>query len=384
MKILHVIANPFFTDRGGLVRIYEEIRQASAAGYECHVCCYHFGRSVAEAVIHRTLYIPWYNRLEATASFHRFYLDLLLMIKTLRVVARIKPDIIHAHGHEGVFAAFPASRLYSIPLLMDAQGSLTGEMQAKGVRGASVFSCFEWLLDRRANHIICSSQPVLNEMRDRFHVPADRLSILADGADVRFFSPRPVNDDLMRQVGIPEGAKVVAYLGLLLEHQGIDILLDVAQRVLEAMPEAFFLIMGFPNELHWAAEAERRGLSRVCFTGRVEYSKSPDMLALAHVAVSPKRFGSGEGNGKLLNYMAMSLPVVAFEHPVNRAILGDEGSMVEPENVEQFANSVLDLLQNNEKAQCMGKALRKRVCEEFSMEICAEQLLSVYRRLFRA
>ena len=57
------------------------------------------------------------------------------------------------------------------------------------------------------------------------------------------------------------------------------------------------------------------------FTGRVKYSKAPDLLALADVAVSPKRFGSGEGNGKLLNYMAMGLPVVAFEDPVNRAIL---------------------------------------------------------------
>ena len=138
MKVLHVVANPFFVDRGGLIRIYEEIRQAAASGYECHVCCYHFGREVAEATIHRIPNVPWYRNRGATASPHRLYLDLLLLVKTLWVAWCARPDVIHAHGHEGVFSAFLAARLFGIPLLMDAQGSLTGEMHAKGILGSPV------------------------------------------------------------------------------------------------------------------------------------------------------------------------------------------------------------------------------------------------------
>ena len=103
------------------------------------------------------------------------------------------------------------------------------------------------MLDRRPEYIVCSSRPLMDEMRDRFRVPSSRLSLLADGVDVHFFSPRPADRKLAKEVGISEGAKVVAYLGLLLHHQGIDILLAVAQKVLEAMPDAFFLVMGFPG-----------------------------------------------------------------------------------------------------------------------------------------
>ena len=51
----------------------------------------------------------------------------------------------------------------------------------------------------------------------------------------------------------------------------------------------------------------------------------PLHLGLADVAVSAKRSAS-EANGKLLNYMAMGLPTVAYETPVSRELLGERGT----------------------------------------------------------
>src|SRR5713226_6122189 len=123
MRILHVVPNPFFIDRGGLVRVLEEIRQGALHGFECYVCCYHLGRDVPEARIDRIPNIPWYRNLAATANVHRLYLDMLLMMRTWLTGRQVAPDLIHAHQHEGVFAALPLSRWQNIPLLFDAQGS---------------------------------------------------------------------------------------------------------------------------------------------------------------------------------------------------------------------------------------------------------------------
>ena len=54
--------------------------------------------------------------------------------------------------------------------------------------------------------------------------------------------------------------------------------------------------------------------------------------------------------------------------------------MVEPENVELFADEILYLLKDREKARRMGDDLRERACAEFSMEASSRQLLSVYEK----
>src|SRR5262249_37825523 len=64
----------------------------------------------------------------------------------------------------------------------------------------------------------------------------------------------------------------------------------------------------------------------VTVTGRIDYAEAPRHLALATVAVSPKRSAT-EANGKLLNYMAAGPPTVAYDSPVAREIPGQAGAL---------------------------------------------------------
>jgi glycosyltransferase involved in cell wall biosynthesis len=176
----------------------------------------------------------------------------------------------------------------------------------------------------------------------------------------------------------------VVYLGLLAEYQGISHLLEAARHVLAVEPDVHFLLLGYPGQERYRARAEALGIAaRVRLPGRVPYEQAPDYLALGDVAVAPK-LSATEGNGKVLNYMAMALPVVAFATPVNRELLGDLGLYAPPAAAAALADRLLEVLRAPAAARARGLALRARAAHLFSWEASAARLEQVYRRVLGA
>ncbi|MGH7804343.1 MAG: glycosyltransferase family 4 protein, partial [Candidatus Binatia bacterium] len=182
-------------------------------------------------------------------------------------------------------------------------------------------------------------------------------------------------------LGYGDGDVVIAYLGLLTPYQGVDLLLEIVPRVLAALPAAKFLIMGFPNEDAYRARAEAAGLGSVVrFTGRIRYEDAPAHIAVGDVAVSPK-LSATEGNGKLLNYMAMGVPTVAFDTPINRGILGDLGVYARLGDRDELAARLIELARDAGRRAQLSRDLRRRAVEHFSWRARARQFEAVYERL---
>jgi glycosyltransferase involved in cell wall biosynthesis len=96
--------------------------------------------------------------------------------------------------------------------------------------------------------------------------------------------------------------------------------------------------------------------------------------------VAPK-VSATEGNGKVLNYMAMALPVVAFDAPVNRELLGDLGLYAPHGDAAALGDALLAALRAESAARARGQALRARAAAHFSWDTAARRLDAVYRRL---
>ncbi|MGH2370717.1 MAG: glycosyltransferase family 4 protein, partial [Chloroflexota bacterium] len=123
-------------------------------------------------------------------------------------------------------------------------------------------------------------------------------------------------------------------------------------------------------------------LDHVTFTGRVPYEQLPLHLALADIAVSAK-MSISEANGKLMNYMAMGLPTVAYQTPVAREILGDLGVYAPVGDIAALADRLQVLLDDSARREALSAALRTRVAREFSWDTVALQLEGVYDELCR-
>jgi glycosyltransferase involved in cell wall biosynthesis len=84
---------------------------------------------------------------------------------------------------------------------------------------------------------------------------------------------------------------------------------------------------------------------------------------------------------KTMEYMAMGKAIVAFDLAETRFSAQDAAVYARPNLVEDFANKIEVLLDNEELRLTMGVIGRKRIEEELSWDHTKEHLLRAYEKL---
>ena len=389
-RIAHIAPTSFFGDYGCHVRIVEEIRALRRRGHESVAFAYPTGEDPADVVTRRNPLQQRRSEVRVGSHWGKLPLDLALLGTVLGHGLRTRFDVVHAHLHEGALIGRFLAWQQRIPLVFDFQGSLAAEMRdhhflTEGSWLERAIAQTERVINRLPDRIITSSSHARELLTGEFGLAAERVVEVSDCVNVDVFRPRaelPGFDleALRSEHKIPPNRLVIGYLGLLAGYQGIPELLQAARQVVDEFDGCHFLVMGFPGEDLYREQARALGLeNHVSFPGRVPYDRAPELLALADIAVSPKR-SKTEGNGKLLNYMAAGLPTVAFDSPVAREFLGTEGSLVSA-RADDLAEALLQLLRDPDERTRYGAALRQRATERFGWDAGAQRIESVYAEL---
>ena len=382
-----IAPTPFFADRGCHVRIYEEARALQKLGNRVVIYTYHNGRDIAGINTRRIMNIPWYEKLEAGPSYHKIYLDFLLLLKLVKSGIYEKANIIHAHLHEGALLGKIYKKFRRIPLVFDFQGSLSSELVDHNFLKRKSFA-FEFIrkveksMNSSADAIVVSSANSANLLKEELDVKKDKIFVVQDGVDVNEFKMYKDTADLRRKLNLPLNKKIVVYLGLLNRYQGVDCLLEAIGYLVKKNQNVHFLIMGYPDVKKYEEIARKKKISdTVTFTGRIDYRQAPQYLSLGDIAVSPK-ISKTESNGKLYNYMAVGLPIVVFDTPVNREILGDLGIYAELGNPVSLAEKLEMILSNDNLAKDLREKLRQKAVDVYSWQATGKKLMDVYQKLW--
>ncbi|KAA3658642.1 MAG: glycosyltransferase family 1 protein [Chloroflexi bacterium] len=390
-RILMIAPTSFFSEYGGHIRIYEEARALQELEHEVTIVTYYKGDDIPGFDIRRTAPLPWRTDYEVGSSRHKIAFDVYLSVQSLIEGIHVRPDVIHGHMHEGALIGGVLSRLLQVPLVFDFQGSLTAEMVdhnflSRDGRFYPIVHRLERFINRRLSHAVLTSsiraKTILNK---EFDVPESRIYPLPDCADTHRFDPSQISDEekkrLRQQYGIPEDHLVVAYLGLLTDYQGVPHLIETAVRLKQVQEKVHFLVMGYPNVQHYQHMAVSRGVAEMMtFTGKVMYQNAPTYLSIGDIAVAPK-MSTTEGSGKLLNYMALAQPVVAYDSPVHREYLDQWGVYAPLGDIACLTEAIRALLHNSERRQFLGNKLRQRAVSHYSWNQAGKRIESVYQDL---
>ncbi len=386
-KVLHIAPTPFFADRGCHIRIRNEIESLADHPVTVILCTYQLGNDIEGIDIRRIMPIPGYRKLDAGFSPFKFPADILLFFLVLKICFFEKPVLLHGHLHEGALIGWAVKIILfwrSIPLIMDMQGSLSGELSSYGtVKSGGMLSGIarkiEAVVYRLADYFLCSSGESRNTLLHGFHVEPDKTALLQDVVPDVFFDVQD-KKNIRKNLGIDETKKVVLYTGSLLPGKGVYYVFEAMKELSAQRHDIFFVLVGYPkNE---AEEVVRvNGLTeRVLLPGQVKYSQLPQWLAVGDVALEPKESDSGEASGKLLHYMAAGLPVVCFSTSNNKKILGDAGYYAELNSRDSFVLNVVTAMDDSQAAT-RGMQGQKRVRESYSMTAVGKDLFDIYLRM---
>lgn len=392
--VLTIAPTSFFADYGCHVRIWEEAKILKQLGHRVVMTTYHNGDNMPGLDIRRSWDVPWIKRAMIGSSRHKLYCDAALSWRTLRVALALKPDIIHAHLHDGALIGAVVSRLLGIPLIFDYQGSLTGEMldhrflRRDGLLYGPTRRLERWI-NLQPDAVITSTYNAAALLHEEWDFPRDRLYTVVDSVNTTRFHPfdgspawEAERQRLRQELGIPAGRRIVAYIGLLAPYQGTNKLLEAAQQVVAQRPDVHFLIMGYPDVSSYRALAEALGVGEhVTLPGRILYKDLHAYLALGEIAVAPK-MSATEGAGKITNYLAMGLPVVTFDTPVSHEMLGDLGIYARFGDSASLAAEIIGLLDDPARSAALGHAGRVKAVREHSWELGGQQIAAIYERAF--
>ncbi|HEX6474710.1 MAG TPA: glycosyltransferase family 4 protein [Candidatus Limnocylindria bacterium] len=293
-------------------------------------------------------------------------------------------DVVHACNPPDFF--FPIGRLFRAlgSAFVYDQHDLAPEVYVAqgGRKGGLVHRFLRWserATYRSADAVIATNQTYRRFAIERGGVPAEHVHIVRSSPDPkRLFRVDP--DPSLR-----DGRQyLVSYLGTMGPQDGVDLFVEAARTVSTAMPgQVRFVAMGGGNQLDaLRALAAERGLGgEVEFTGRIPDEQVRRTLASTDVAVSPdpaNDFNEYCTMNKTLEYMAMGVPVAAFDLEETRFSAGDAAVYARPNDPAELGRAVIELLNDEGKRAEMGRIGRERISGPLSWDVSAQALLGAY------
>lgn len=213
---------------------------------------------------------------------------------------------------------------------------------------------------------------------------ADDVFVVRNGPDLNTFKAVPPNPALKY------GKRyLVGYVGNMSDQEGLDILLDVAEHIKNSGRQDvhFTCVGGGPGLAGLRKMVQDKNLDdMVNFTGRVPDAQLLEILSTADVCVNPDKpcaMNDASTMIKIMEYMALGKPIVQFDVREGRFSAQEASLYSDNQNqVTDFANKILWLLDHPEERQRMGEFGRRRVENELAWEYSVPNLLAAYERVF--
>jgi glycosyltransferase involved in cell wall biosynthesis len=165
---------------------------------------------------------------------------------------------------------------------------------------------------------------------------------------------------------------LVVYLGVMGPQDGLDLFVRMARAMADRLPgKVRFIAVGDGSERSRALRlAESLGLGDdLVFPGRLADDEVRAVLSTADLAVGPdpqNGFNELCTMNKTLEYMAMGVPLVAFDLAETRVSAGDAAVYAKPNDAADLARLAIELLSEPDRGAWRGRLGADRVAGDLS------------------
>jgi glycosyltransferase involved in cell wall biosynthesis len=181
---------------------------------------------------------------------------------------------------------------------------------------------------------------------------------------------------------------LVGYVGVISQGEGLDLLLASVRHTVYARgrKDIHFAVAGSGPELEAIKQMaeDMKVADYVTFTGRIDDAKLFTMLSTADVCVNPDRVTAMNDistMNKIMEYMALGEPIVQFDVKEGRFSAQDASLYAKANDAVDFAERVLELIDDPGRRARMGEYGRKRVEEALAWHHEQPKLLNAYAKL---
>ena len=231
---------------------------------------------------------------------------------------------------------------------------------------------------KKSAAIVAVSESTKHDLVRFFGVSPNRVTVIPNAADDRFFSAVPLTPVQRQSLGLPD--RFLFCVGTIEPRKNHLTLFDALESIAvhQLLPLVIAGRIGWNSDgiMERAQALQRAG--RVILLDYVDDRLLPRLYASAAAVVYPSWY---EGFGlPVLEGLAAGRPVIASDVPAHREVAGDEAQLVTPGNAESIAKAIIDVHDTDEPTAAEIER-RRWQARRYSWESSGAMLAQLFREV---
>ncbi len=266
-----------------------------------------------------------------------------------------------------------AKMIFNVSDLWPESAEKLGLVTNRFFLGAATF--LEEFLYRKASLITGQTMGIVKNISGRF--PKKRVYWLPNGVDLTYFNPEKIPSGWRSKMKLNPDETIFLYAGIIGHAQGLEVILRAADRVKDTSA-CFVLVGDGPVKQDLLKLKEELGLINVHFFDPVTKNEIPGIVRDSDMALVPLRklpLFEGAIPSKIFENLAMETPILLGVDGEAKDLFirdGRAGIYFSPENAEELANRVRDIVEKKYDLKELGKNGREYVKANFNRDEIAE------------
>ena len=377
-------------------RVENEAISLINGGHEVFLFCLRYNsKEVGQESIHNVSVSRYSsNNLEYKLSALVFTFPaytILMKKKILHFLLKNKIEAIHIHDIRIAEAVYRANKNLKLPTVLDLHDNMPEIIKfyphLQKFPGKQLISPKKWRLREeefidKADKVITVSEEFIEEVIERTGISKEKIILVPNTVQKAFYNSAVMDKSIIKKY---KDLFVILYVGDTAIRRGLLTAIDAISELKDKISNLRLVVVG-ESTTDNALKKRVKDLELedyIEFTGWQDVKLFPSYIKGSSICISPlyrnKQHDVAYAN-KLFQYMSFSKPLLVSDATAQKKLIlkTTSGLVHKEKNVKDFRNKVLDLYNNPELRNELGKNGKSFVENEFCWEKVSQNLVNIY------